>query len=389
MMPDADIYQGSQLVGHFEQTLQGIRLTYLDGIELENGMLGVNVPTTNIETKELPTYFLNLLPDGARLARLLDTARNRDDDLELLLRVGWDTIGDLSVVPHGAPQRAVASLPALSQASKVSFWELFEEGLGPETDHAIPGAQEKISANTVAMRIKTAQGASAILKLNPPGYPRLVENEDFFLRLAKHCGIKAAKAQIITDREGEAGLLVTRFDRVREGKAIRKLHQEDGCQILDIPPSKRYNVTLRQLAEGMMRYATSPTILVRELLQRTAFCYLIGNADFHAKNASLLWSGIIHISPAYDLLSTLPYPRLEKHMAMPIEGKDDNLRPREFIAFGGRYGVPQAAIETMLINTCRKVADWLPKLSEIGFDDGTTERLRSTMQRRLKELEPK
>jgi serine/threonine-protein kinase HipA len=304
------------------------------------------------------------------------------------LRVGWDTIGDLAVVPHSEPIEGKPSLPSIRHASEVRFWKLFDEGLGPETDHAIPGAQEKISANTIALRIKTAAGASAILKLNPPRYPRLVENEDFFLRLAKHCGIKAAKAQIITDLAGESGLLVTRFDRVRDGKTIRKLHQEDGCQILDIPPSKRYDVSLRQLAEGMMLVAASPTVLVRELLMRAAFSYLIGNADFHAKNVSLLWSGLVHISPAYDLLSTLPYPDLQQNLAMPMEGKDNNLRPGEFFAFGERYGVPEAAISIMLTHLCQKVGDWLPRLGEIGFDERTTDRLRSTMVSRIRDLEP-
>ena len=52
------------------------------------------------------------------------------------------------------------------------------------------------------------------------------------------------------------------------------------------------------------------------------FNYLIGNADAHGKNFSLLYKGAYPIlSPTYDLISTAVYPNLSKKMAMKIGGK--------------------------------------------------------------------
>lgn len=54
------------------------------------------------------------------------------------------------------------------------------------------------------------------------------------------------------------------------------------------------------------------------------FNYLIGNADAHGKNFSLLYKGEKPVlAPVYDLLSTIVYPNLAKKMAMKIGGKYD------------------------------------------------------------------
>ena len=48
---------------------------------------------------------------------------------------------------------------------------------------------------------------------------------------------------------------------------------------------------------------------------------LIGNADAHGKNYSLLYSGgQRRLSPYYDLVSTLAWPDLSKNLAMKIGG---------------------------------------------------------------------
>jgi serine/threonine-protein kinase HipA len=63
---------------------------------------------------------------------------------------------------------------------------------------------------------------------------------------------------------------------------------------------------------------------VDELIDRVAFNYLVGNADAHAKNFSLLQTdGGIRLAPAYDVVSTHAYPRLTTSMATAISGLFD------------------------------------------------------------------
>ena len=83
----------------------------------------------------------------------------------------------------------------------------------------------------------------AILKLNPPtGYPRLVENKHFFMRMAVDCGLRAAKTRLLHDADGRSALLVDRFDRRRN----TRIPQEDACQVAGVFPASNIEYTPRQ-----------------------------------------------------------------------------------------------------------------------------------------------
>ncbi|HSI73254.1 MAG TPA: HipA domain-containing protein [Fimbriimonas sp.] len=385
-MPDADIYQGSELVGQLERTLRGSRLTLIDGVTLKHGFLATTVANETLEGVELPPFFLNLLPEGARLQLLLESARSKDDSLGLLLRVGWDTIGDVAVLPHGEAPGAHMALARSSNLGEANFWDLFYAGVTAKPDGSVPGVQEKISASTVAFGVRAAGIPSAILKLNPPKYPRLVQNEEFFLRMARACGLEVNRAVIVYDRAGEAGLLVTRFDRVKSGSRIEKLHQEDGCQLLGSPPSNKYHLPLRAVADKIAELCTSGVVEVERLLRLIAFSYMIGNCDLHGKNISLIWDAAVRLSPGYDLVSTLPYTFLDRHMAMKLEGKDDNFKSGDFIDFGRHFGIPERATREMLSSLCVRAEPWIVQVEQIGFDANATAALQKEMVKRIGHL---
>ncbi len=383
-MADADIYQGSQLVGHLERMPNGVRLSFVDGVSLRHDWLATSLPRETADFIDLPPFFLNLLPEGARLQLLLESARSRDDSLELLIRVGWDTIGDVAVLPNGRTPGDQTARVDTTDLGSVSFWSLFHAGVSEHPDSAVPGVQEKISASTIAFGVKMAGVPSAILKLNPPKFPRLVHNEEFFLRMAKACRIEVNRAEVVHDRDGEPGLLVTRFDRTNRGR--EKLHQEDGCQLLNSPPANKYHPPLRAIADQVAAVCTSGVVEVERLMRLTAFSYLIGNCDLHAKNISVLWDDVVRLSPGYDLLSTLPYTFLDRHMALALQGKNDNMRKGEFIDFGRIYGIPEKATMQMLDTLCNHAEPWISRIGEIGFDLKTTEVIQREITKRISHL---
>jgi serine/threonine-protein kinase HipA len=385
-MPTADVYQGSNLVAHLDRRLDGVRLEFVPDAPLNNGFLATTLPPRTLESRDLPPFFLNLLPEGARLQLLLDSAKAKDDTLGLLLKTGWDTIGDVAVLPHGeSPGQHLAATTA-SKLHQVSFWDLFYRGATETFDNSVPGVQEKISASTIAFGLRAAGIPSAILKLNPPKFPRLVHNEEFFLRMARDCGLQANKAEIVHDRHGEPGLLVTRFDRVKRDRKVLKLHQEDGCQLLNSVPANKYDLPLCNIADSVARVSTSAIVEIERLLRLVAFSYLIGNGDLHAKNISVIWQDVVRLSPGYDLLSTLPYSSIEKRMALRMQGKDDNLRTGDFIDFGRLYGIPEAAVSSMVHSLCKRAEPWLHRLAEIGFEEKQTEALKQQIQQRINNL---
>lgn len=382
-MHAADVYKGSQKVAEFSRSTSGFRLTLLADEVATTGPVATSLKADR-EGPTLPNFFLNLLPEGARLELLLKARKQKEDDLDLLLKIGWDSIGDISVVSPGAPSKAGKGLVDTRELKQINFWEEFHRGVETTFDATVSGVQEKISTSTVAFTVGGVRTPSSILKLNPFKYPLLVQNEHFFLRMARACGLEVNEAKVVFDRDQNPGLLVRRFDRAIINGAPQKLHQEDGCQLLDIPPGAKYHVNLQQLAEAVAHYSSAPEVEILRLLRLYLFSYLIGNGDLHAKNISLLWTSSTRLTPGYDLLSTLFYPKLDQHMAIKMAGKDLNFKPKSFQAFGSKFGIKESAITRMIGQVTRKALPWVAKVPEIGFDEETSLRVMNEIERRIK-----
>ena len=88
-----------------------------------------------------------------------------------------------------------------------------------------------------------------ILKPDSPRLPGGVQNEAFCLSLARR--MKIPTPTVTTGRAGERTyLLVKRYDRTDVGGRWRRLHQEDYCQALGMPPSAKVRDQTRQEFTG-------------------------------------------------------------------------------------------------------------------------------------------
>jgi serine/threonine-protein kinase HipA len=292
-------------------------------------------------------------------------------------------VGDLfPILPGEKVEPLQASREELTPLDRLSFTELFERSLETSDEPAIPGVQEKLSPSVISFPFATS-GQRWILKLNPSDKPRLVENEHFFMTMAAACGLPVARTVLVHDREGAAGLLVQRFDRQRQGRSWRGVHQEDACQLLDRYPADKYRVSTGDIARGLA-VCESPAAERARLLELVAFSYLVGNGDLHAKNISV--SGeVLQLSPAYDLLSSRPYRDLK--LALKFEGRDDNVKRKDFLAFGARFGVASRAVENRLDRLLALSAPFIPRVKELGYDGRLTSQLIDLMRKRIADLQ--
>lgn len=74
-----------------------------------------------------------------------------------------------------------------------------------------------------------------------PGLAAMTENEALAMTLAAAIGLSVAavEARIV---KGHPYLLITRYDRRSDGDGrVRRVHQEDFCQALGLPPEKKYS----------------------------------------------------------------------------------------------------------------------------------------------------
>jgi serine/threonine-protein kinase HipA len=397
----ADVWKGTEQVGQLVRTEHGASFTYVaayvashtgDPARAVAFSLPVRAAPYEVFGTNLHTYFAGLLPEGLRLRALVRALKTSEDDLfSLLLASGADTVGDVAIASPGSAPREQAPVADTAKLSDVVFRELLDESLRYDADGgdvAIAGVQPKVSAAMISFPVRALHKKRAhILKLSPVEFPRLVENEHFFMRVAKSLGISVADTRVVHDKTGEAGLLVDRFDRVPDASGtLRKLHQEDACQLLDRYPADKYRLNLSDVSRAL-EVCSAPLAERLKLLRLQALSYLIANGDMHAKNVSVhAVSGRIALTPAYDLLSTLPYG--DQTLALAMEGRDDKLRAHHFVDFGERVGVRRAATERMLRTICNGLTPWLAKLSEIGLDARRTAHMQRVMTQRIEALRP-
>ncbi len=397
----AEVLRSGIRVGTIARTPHGAVFEYAASFftahQGNEGGIAIHLPYARQRAETLGAnlhpFFAGLLPEGLRLNALVSRVKTSADDLlSLLIASGADTVGDLSVVPAGLTSVDTTPQVDIRRLAEASFAELFEQslaGTGNGREPTVPGVQEKISASMISFPLQAArEKRTYILKLNPPRVPRLVENENFFMKAAKDCGLDVATTTLVHDRTGAAGLLVERFDRIwsTEAKHLTRIHQEDACQFLNRYPADKYRLSCAEIADGLSVCA-APILESARLIRLLAFAYLIANGDLHGKNVSVLASGpggSLRLAPAYDLLSTLPYG--DQRMALKLEGRDDNLRRAHFVSFGTRLGVQPAAVKAILDELCARLGSWSERLDEIGLDARKSAHLARTMEKHRKEL---
>lgn len=201
-----------------------------------------------------------------------------------------------------------------------------------------------------------------ILKPAIPGVAGSVFNEGFCLALARALKLDVANAALHGPPD-HTYLLVERYDRQRTptGQLVR-LHQEDFCQALGLPPETKYqNEGGPGLAQAfaLLRRATRPSALhVLKLLDFVIFNTLVGNHDAHSKNFSLLYTphGAV-LAPLSDVLSTAVYPQLTDKMAMKIGSKYkfSELEARHWAQFAVDAGLTPALVKKRILDIARRL----------------------------------
>jgi serine/threonine-protein kinase HipA len=297
----------------------------------------------------VPTYFAGLLPEGRRLSGLRRAVKtSADDDLTLLLAVGLDPVGDVQIVPAGQHPTPAEPLIRVDRTfEEVTFSEILEAA-GVIDPVALAGVQDKASARMISVPVGHA-AKRFILKVDPPEFPHVVDNEAYFIRRAARAHFPVVGARTVHDVTGRPGLLVERFDRVNgpDGQLVA-LAVEDGAQVLGLYPGDKYRISAEEVVGALSGACAARALAARDIFRQLCFAWLTGNGDVHAKNISILATpaGEWRVSPAYDLPSTLPYR--DHTLALTMLGRHDGLSRSSLLAFADAVGVPARAAERAL-----------------------------------------
>lgn len=348
----ADVYKSGVRAARLRRTSAGVEFNYLDDYSGEP--IATTLPQNSVPlitpAGAIPPFFTGLLPEGRRLTALRRQVKtSADDEFSLLLAVGSDTIGDVVVVPENhTPSAPDVKLEVSADFSNVRFSDILVD-VGMVDTVGIPGVQDKVSARVISMPLRTGSDRF-ILKLDPPEYPHLVANEAYFSEIARRSGMDVADTQIVHDADGNAGLLVKRFDRQRDAAGDIAFACEDACQLLNRWPADKYNTTIEAVTQAVMAVSAAETVAARDVFRQVVFAWLTGNGDLHAKNVSVLNEGSEwKVSPAYDLPSTVFYG--DTTMALPVQGSSKSLSRKQLFAYADAVGLPTKAAQRVLDET--------------------------------------
>jgi serine/threonine-protein kinase HipA len=234
--------------------------------------------------------------------------------------------------------------------------------------------------------------------LKPPSthFHGHVENEHFCLELARAIGLPVADSRIMRFQD-ELAIVVQRYDRVRTPAGLRRVHQEDVCQALGIPPTRKYQNEggpgLRDIVELLNTYSSDPAQDVDTFLDAVVYNWLIAGTDAHAKNYALLIGAQsrVRLAPLYDLASILPYPEFDAQrikLSMKIGGeyrlRDIGLRQWRKLAGEVRRD-PDALVQRVRDLTAKladTVADIGNRMADEGIGHATVTRLANALTTR-------
>lgn len=334
-----DVWWDDRIVGRLTQDRYGeLGFVYsTDWLEDEDTPpLSASLPrrTEPFNRRECRPFFGGLLPEESQreaVAQALGVSRG--NDFALLDRLGGDVAGALELIPPGetpAPPAVGYNPTPLDEAGLIRVLDALptrpllagEDGLRL----SLAGAQSKVPVVLVGGAVALpapGQPTTPILKLPISRFPATTENEAFVMRLATAVGLDVASVEAHVARH-RTFLLVQRYDRVRgDDSTVHRVHQEDFCQALGVPPETKYagegGPTFKDCFGLLRRVAARPAVDVLKLLDAVIFNAIAGNAEAHGKNFSILYEDEgPRLAPLYDLLATVAYPELSPKFAMKI-----------------------------------------------------------------------
>lgn len=344
-----------------------LSLTYHD----EYGEI-INDPRA-YQTK-LEPFFSNLLPEGVLRDYLAKRAGVKAvREFLLLSELGNDLPGAVRAMP------VAGAAIAEDEVEKETVAEIAKQALR----FSLAGVQLKFSAlkghhkNGGLTIPASGSGGDWIVKLPSARHADVPEHEFATMSLAARLGIDVPQIDLIAidqieglpeglDRYGARAFAIRRFDRSEDGP----VHIEDFAQVYSVYPDDKYeNASYRSILTVLANETDEASII--EFIRRLTYSVLIGNGDMHLKNWSLIYPDRKRpiLSPAYDLLSTVPYiPEDESALKFLRARSWVSFTYDELIAIADKAHVASQMIVDAAKETVEKFDDlWLAAKAELPF----------------------
>lgn len=346
--------------------------------------VSIRLPLSNGDREvEAHAYFEGLLPEGRVRQRICrQYGIDREDDAGLLLAIGEDCAGALSVLPEGVePEAEPGAAESLTEGQierLVQTRGAEPIATGQRQRFSLAGVQEKqpvtYDGQVYALPDRT-NPSSHILKFET--LPRVCFAEYIASEMARHLELPVVKMEFLRTAGSESVpyLRIERYDRQRDTAGhLRRLHQEDLLQALGLPTVLKYQgdggPSLKDVADILRDHTGRPIDALERLRDWQIFNYLVGNWDGHAKNLALLYQpghSVPDLAPFYDLVAIEFFNLIRpgtwsRDMALLIgeHNVPERVTRTDWEAFARDLGMPTRRVLSRL----EELAHWLPELAE-------------------------
>lgn len=392
-----NVYLNARLVGRLQRRTSGaIEFQYDQSwLDWENTFaVSLSLPLREDRYVGDPVIavFDNLLPDNDDIRKQVAARSGADgiDPYSLLAAIGRDCVGALQFLPddvaHGKAGEVKAK-PISKEKIGEKLKNLATAPLGIDDDKefriSIAGAQDKTALLWWDDRWQTPLGTTATTHILKPqigdrdgrDLTHSVENEHFCMRILDELNIPVADSQIV-DFDGQTALVVERFDRrwTTDGRLLR-VPQEDCCQALSIPPTRKYQADGGPSMADMFEFlkgSDDPDYDQLMFLKAQIAFWLFAAIDGHAKNFSVFLHprGGFQLTPLYDVMSAQhlfdlkQIQRKQLKLAMSVGNSNHyhvhEIQVRHYYKTAKKAGVPDSMVETAL----GQIEDGLPAAIE-------------------------
>lgn len=373
----AGVWYSDRRVGILTERDQRIQFTY-DQEWLNAGGFPISLSLDfDLRPLDAHDFFAGLLPEGRARQRVCREFRlEESDDFGLLLAIGRDCAGALSVLPDAeTPQPAQATpLTATDLEILVESHGVALPDASDTQRFSLAGAQDKVAVLVTPRGMwlpEPTRPSTHILKFET--HTRVCLAEFLATDLARRFGLRVVAMEYRQLDSGTPYLLVERYDRLSDGLGAHyRLHQEDFTQALGVSSAQKYEEhggpALDRLAELLRERSAKPVEDIASLRDWQLYNYLIGNYDGHAKNVSLLYPAggcTPCLAPFYDLVCLEFLYRINikyaRKMAFSIDHKftPEEVGRRNWEAFAVKLGLPARRV----LQRLRLMAERLPSLA--------------------------
>lgn len=355
------------------------------------------------EDRRVNFFFGGLLPEADardQIARNLGISVN--NDFAMLERIGGECAGAIALLPE-AQVTVIPFTNGLRWLSEVESADIMkqlpqrpllagDDGLRLSLAGAqvkVPVVLEKSDSGVIRMALPLGNTPSThIIKPEPQRFPGLAENEAWCMALARHIGLNTADVWV--EKIGDTPCLIAkRYDRLPPSSdgVVHRLHQEDFCQALGYPSSRKYQQeggpSLRECFELIRDWSTTPVLDIRNMLDAVIFAVISGNADAHGKNHSFLYTGETRrMAPLYDQVCTMAWPELSSTLSMKVGSASRlvEVSPEHFKQLCDQAKLGWPMVRARLGEICQRMLEAmhdplaLPKLANESIRHGVTRR---------------